>query len=492
MPGIPDSLFIFSIIFLFIASFLLSEYLNGKKRRGDDYFKFNILRFCFVEKAVKSRALRFSARFFVFLVFLLVVSAGFLGLQGADKNLAPLFTWTIWWSGLIFSILFFGKAFCYVCPWNFLADLAQKLPFKKLYLKWPFFLRNIWLATGLFIGLTWLELGYGITISPFYTAVLGIAMLFLVLIPAFTFERKSFCRYGCLIGRVSGLYALFSPVEIRSKNKDICRTCREKNCFFGSETAKPCPTFQCLATMDSNTYCTMCAECILACKNDNVAINIRPFAKDLAFLKTTRVDEAYLAVIMLSLTSFHGLTMTGLWTGILNFMERVTGVSYLFNFTLGMYAAIVLPIGLYYIFCEITRFFAGEKNISTRTVFINFAYSFIPIALFYHLAHNISHLTHEGLKIIPMLSDPFGYGWNIFGTAGMIFAQPLSMTAVWYLQIAFILLGHMVGIFVCGKIAGRLFQKPVRAQIPMLLAMIVFSVYSLYLIAQPMVMRTMM
>ncbi len=44
----------------------------------------------------------------------------------------------------------------------------------------------------------------------------------LAIVPAFIFDRKSFCRYGCFVGRISGLYANFSPIEVRSANSEVC------------------------------------------------------------------------------------------------------------------------------------------------------------------------------------------------------------------------------------------------------------------------------
>ena len=47
-----------------------------------------------------------------------------------------------------------------------------------------------------------------------------------------------------------------------------------------------------------------------------------------------------------------------------------------------------------------------------------FALTLIPIAVGYHVAHYLVYLLIQGQYIIPLLSDPFGYGWDLFGTAG--------------------------------------------------------------------------
>ena len=178
---------------------------------------------------------RFALQLFFLGAFVMIIAAGLFGDQLPGKNVAPLLTWTVWWGGLILLILYLGKAWCYVCPWNAIADWAEGLRAwgrKKqglsLGLKWPRWMRNIWPATILFVGLTWIELGFSVTMSPRFTAWLALAILGMAFVCAFIFDRRAFCRYGCLVGRVSGMYALFAPVEIRARDRDVCRTCASK------------------------------------------------------------------------------------------------------------------------------------------------------------------------------------------------------------------------------------------------------------------------
>ena len=57
------------------------------------------------------------------------------------------------------------------------------------------------------------------------------------------------------------------------------------------------------------------------------------------------------------------------------------------------------------------------RNISAIHVARVFVYTLIPIAIAYHLAHFLTFFLIYGQQIIPLLSDPFGYGWDLFGTA---------------------------------------------------------------------------
>ena len=59
--------------------------------------------------------------------------------------------------------------------------------------KVPRWLQNVWLALLMFIGLTWLETGIGVTSKPFATALMALVMLGLSLLFQWLFERKAFC-----------------------------------------------------------------------------------------------------------------------------------------------------------------------------------------------------------------------------------------------------------------------------------------------------------
>ncbi|MCH7910479.1 MAG: hypothetical protein IIB38_12795 [Candidatus Hydrogenedentes bacterium] len=328
------------------------------------------------------------------------------------------------------------------------------------------------------------------------TAYLAIGMVLMAVVSAMLFDRKSFCRYGCLVGRVSGLYALFSSVEVRAKSAEICKGCRGKECVTGSETAYGCPTFLYPGKLATNTYCIQCMECIQACPEDNLAVNVRPWGEDLAVEGTPRRDEAYLALLMLAITGFHGLTMTPAWQQIIDAIRSSTGVGRVLGFSAGMALLMIGPILIYAMLVAISqRLAAGHalKPLTYHDYFIRYAYALLPIALFYHIAHNLEHLLMEGPKVIAMISDPFGWGWNVFGTAGWTIPPLVSLDKLWLIQVVLVLVGHVFSLWVAQKTSLRLFgstKAAFRSQLPMLVGMICFSVFSLWLLKQPMEMRT--
>jgi hypothetical protein len=105
------------------------------------------------------------------------------------------------------------------------------------------------------------------------------------------------------------------------------------------------------------------------------------------------------------------------------------------------------------------------------------------------------HFVVEAGAIVPAISDPFGWGWNLFGTANLNPGSLAPITVVWYAQVSLIIIGHIWSLYLAHRIAEQKFgaqQSALRSQIPMLLAMIVYSTISLWITAQPMEMRTAM
>jgi hypothetical protein len=118
----------------------------------------------------------------------------------------------------------------------------------------------------------------------------------------------------------------------------------------------------------------------------------------------------------------------------------------------------------------------------------------LPIALFYHLSHNAVHVFWEWSKVRRLISDPLGWGHDIFGTARAPLTALWSPETIWYIQVALVVIGHIYGIYVAQREANRLYfddrKAALRVHLVMMVGMIGMSLLSLWLLAQPMFMRT--
>lgn len=500
MSGLPPWLFIVSVVAILFSSFAVTEWLGPRMRTASTWRR-NLIKKPKVYRVVKSRLFQAVPQTFMVGVLAYLIYVGLSGSRVA--NLAPVAVWTIWWAGLIFTVLVLGASWCFVCPWDGLANLftrlriAAKVEPLGLGFRFPKKLANLYPAIALFVGLTWLELGWGVTSNPRATAYLGLAMAALAITFALLFDGKKFCAHLCPVGRICGLYGNFAPVEIRARNPKVCARCTTEDCLNGNEQGYACPTGISLKVVQEATDCTMCTECIKSCDKNNVAFNLRPFGADLRAGRVPRTDEAWLALVLLALTLFHGLSMTATWEsfepGQWSYMKWVTatvGLPRVVGFTLGMAVATAIPIALHWLACRLAAHWVG--GVSAQTLFVRYALALLPVALFYHLAHNLMHLLMEGQHVVPLLSDPLGRGADYFGTADLHPGALISESTLWFWQVALILVGHVVGILVAHRVGHRMHPeraKALKSLTPVFVAMVVVSIAGLGLMHLDMNMR---
>ena len=369
-----------------------------------------------VRHLVASRWALLLLKFIVVGFFLLIIFAGLFGTPIAERNIATLLTWNLWWSALIFSIFFLGSAWCAVCPWDALAQwlVRRKLwgraePNNSLNLKVPKWLANVWPALFLFIALTWLELGVGITSNPYATAAVSLLMVVLATTSLAIFQRKAFCRYFCPVGRTIGYYSQLAAIELRPINNDICASCKTLECYHGNKEVEPCPTSLVMGRLTQNSYCTSCGNCTQSCPDENIAWRFRTPSAEALHGARPHWDESWFMIGLLALTGFHGLTMMSFWEDWMSQLAQVIGDSgrLLTSFSIGLIACIVVIAALYSLLVEATRKIIGSK-ITFKRLFSTFAFVSLPLAFAYHMAHNLNHLIRESVGIGAVFVNPLG------------------------------------------------------------------------------------
>ena len=112
----------------------------------------------------------------------------------------------------------------------------------------------------------------------------------------------------------------------------------------------------------------------------------------------------------------------------------------------------------------------------------------MPIAAVYVAAHYLTFLVFEGQAIIYLASDPFGQGWDLFGTVDSgIDYTVFPQEDTWYVQVAVVVVGHVAALALAHDRALTLYgdaKLAVRSQYWMLGVMVGFTSLALWLLAQ--------
>lgn len=157
--------------------------------------------------------------------------------------------------------------------------------------------------------------------------------------------------------------------------------------------------------------------------------------------------------------------------------------------TVGIVGVWLFFLAAYLLACAVTVRLIDDR--STGAVARLFVLTLVPIAIACLIAHDLHYLLVQGQLIIPPLSDPVGRRWNLFGTASY---YPdiglLDARFVWYLSLASIVAGHVISTWLAHRIALREFgarRTAVAASVPLTVLMVIYTVVSLLIIADPLV-----
>jgi len=448
----------------------------------------------------------FTLRVISALVFLLVIYAGLFGTPIPERNIATVLTWTVWWSAVVISVFFVGSGWCAICPWDAIASWLVRRKFWKrgaesssLNIRVPKILRTIWPALFMFIGLTWLELGVGVTTSPYATALMALLMVVLATVSLATFERKAFCRYFCPIGRTLGAYGAMAPIALRPIDNQICADCKTLECYHGTKEVEPCPTHLVMGTLTQNTYCTSCGACSMSCPDQNVGWRLRGVGEEITHASRPHTDEAWFILGLVALTIFHGFTMMPYWEDWMRQLAYLIGDSgqILTSFTIGMTLAMLVPVVLYLMVIRLVHFL-GKSQHHFQRVFNALAFSLLPLAFTYHIAHNLSHLVRESHGFWSVLFNPLGLNTAPLGIneIHMRHMNPvLDNEIVFALQATLVIFGFWLALRIARQrltdvvAAGKSNTLIIVSFTPILMLIIGFSLVNLWLLMQPMIMR---
>jgi polyferredoxin len=442
----------------------------------------NLLKNKWINQFVKSRWFPGILQWPTLLLFMLIMFQLALGPASAHDNLGTALTWVLWWPVIPILFLLLGRFWCAICPFATINDLVQKWvgnhrPVPKFLKKY-----GIWIIDALFILITWSDHVWGVVENPWGSGLLMFGLTTGVIASGSFFERRTFCRYLCFLGGLSGNYSRTGVLALRG-TEEICSSCTLASCYKGTEKAPGCPLFEFPKTMSSNANCVICGDCVKNCPNDSIQLTMRPPTQELWFVRKPKIEEAFLSAVIMGIVFVQNVTMLEVWSAMLAWLEKVTGTSnYAITFSITFLISIIIPVAL----LGIASLVAAKINkVPLLTNFTRFGYAIIALDVAGHIAHNLFHLLAEGKSILYTAMALFGN--EVHGASPAIF----GMDTILLLQYGLIALGFIGSLFTVYHIAknhhGQAKMWPTFA--PYAVLAVILTIANIYLFMLPMAMR---
>ena len=419
----------------------------------------------------------------------LIVAVGVFGETPPSDNLAPTFIWVIWWVGMGFFIALFGNLWALVNPWKAIYGWAEGIydiirPDRDLTLGWHYPERlGIWPAVALFFAFAWAENSFGGSAEPRRLAAMALTYSAITFVGMFLFGKHRWLRHGEAFSVVFGYLARFSITEVRVVESQVCEDCGSESCHPEGQAG------------DRFEGCVDCYEC--AEFAEDVQFNLRPPAVGLHTAGNIGGDVMAMVLLMLSTVTFDGFGATPEWVEVQSQFfdwfpsltkDWLNGVT-IAN-TMGLIGFPLAFAAVYFTFTYVMRRVTGNQDTASALAKA-FVFSLIPIALAYNFAHFLSFLLIQGQLIIPLISDPFGFGWDLFGTRDYLINIGITNARfIWFFSIIVIVVGHMIAVFLSHIRAIVLFGNRdlvVKSQLPMLGLMVLYTIVSLWIVSRPIV-----
>ncbi|MHB1131047.1 MAG: 4Fe-4S binding protein [Chloroflexota bacterium] len=434
-------------------------------------WRFELTRWRLLRGILRSRWVPWGLSAIALAFLVLVLLAGFLGTPVGNRNFAVVFVWIIWWGLLMLALVpLGGRAWCAVCPlpapgeWLQRRALVQPRAAGRLFTlgwRWPASLRNLWLQNAGFLSLALFSAV--ILTSPFWTAALLLGVMGAATLAGLLWRGRVFCRYLCPVGGFVGLYSDLAPLAVRVRDGETCARHREKTCLTGTASGYGCPWLTYPGKLAQNAPCGLCGECFKTCSLDNVGLFLQlpPAARHNVSLP--RPDETYKALIMVTCALLYSAVLLGPWPEPKAAAREVGTMAWL------VYAGAFLAINLvtvpaaFYAFAALaTRLGGAEQRFSLA--WRGFGQALVPLGLGAWGAFSLGFALANGSYAWGVLSDPFGWGWNLFGTADWAW-QPSASGWTPYGQTLLLLAGLAGAVWVAMRYARSL-PRPRLAALP--------------------------
>jgi polyferredoxin len=479
----------------------------------------NILRVPVVGSFLRWRYARPALQAMLLVASLALVLHGLFGPQLAPRNLATVLTSIHWRGFLIVAIVAVGNLFCTACPMVLARDVGRR--FFHPALRWPRRLRGKWLGLALLVAVLFSYELFDLWGRPRATALLVLGYFGLAVLVDTLFAGASFCKHLCPIGQFNFAASTMSPTELRIVDRDTCRACETSDCIKGRSTSdaaegglhaqRGCELGLFLPMKVGNVDCTMCLDCVHACPHDNIALATRtPGAELLEPGRRSgigrlpqRTDLAALAVVFTFAALVSAFAMTSPAYIVEERLAALIGARSEWPvlgaiFVVGLLIAPAVLLGAAGGITGLVPTGRIERNAPeghrgrVRAAVLAYAYTLIPVGLGIWTAHYGFHLLTGALTIVPVVQsavvDAVGaalLGGPHWGWVGM---QP---GAVFPLQLGCVVLGTAGSVAMVHAISMRDHAaRPALASAPWLAVVLLIASTALWILSQPMEMRS--
>jgi hypothetical protein len=379
-------------------------------------------------------------------LFVIALAAGLFGTQDPYHNLAPVMVWVVWWVGLAFFCALIGNV------WELVNPLATLYPAgsRSFTLRYPAWL-GAWPAVLLFLAFAWAELVWRDKDLPAYLAWAVLAYTAITWVGMALFGRDVWLTRGEAFSLAFGVLGRFAPIDTRRF------VLRWPGAGLASGEKVPFSFLVFVLLMLATVTFDGFLETPLAERMSTAVQSSRGLAHVLFALSEYGVEES-----------------------------QVVASAALVIFPLAFLAAFLATAAC---MKQLTR--RWRPDLGVQETACAFVLTLVPIAVAYHLSHYFSLLLTAGQFVVPLASDPFGFGWNLFGTAGYkVDLGVVSPYVFWYGAVTLIVVGHVIAVVLAHGVALRMFgerRAALVSQLPMLALMIAYTMLSLWIMAQPIV-----
>jgi hypothetical protein len=373
-----------------------------------------------------------------------IIVTGFFGSTDNDRNPAEYLTWIYFWAATVILSGLVGNLWYLLNPWAAIYDVVARVlpvgPRRSL----PAV--GVWPAVAFYFAFACLELTSGMASQPWFVATAALVYSVITLGGMVLFGRHAWLEHCEAFTVLFSIIGRFGPVEGRRDE-------------YGRI----------------------------------VEVSLRPWGVGLLQPSPSGWDRVMFVILMLSTLAFDGILATSSWQDFTIALEPLWlplgAFGLFFVRTLGLVLLTTAFTLIFISFMELVMY-AGRRKVDLKLTMTAFALTLVPIALVYNAAHNYTYVLVQSQNLIPLLNDPLGKGWHLWpAVAGFKPSFALAQAAtVWYAQIVLIVLGHVVAVYLSHLRAGERFRTAQRAllsQYPMLLLMVMYTMTSLWILAQP-------